>query len=54
MYHVPGAISAVSLLTHLAAAVEVKPGMPKNRLTRRTISGNVGPRLADRSEGPVK
>lgn len=31
MYHAEGAISAVSLLMHLAAAVEVKPGMPKNR-----------------------
>jgi len=31
MYHAQGAISAVSLLMHLAAAVEVKPGMPKNR-----------------------
>jgi ADP-heptose:LPS heptosyltransferase len=31
MYHAQGAISAVSLLMHLAAAVETKPGMPKNR-----------------------
>ena len=31
MYHAEGAISAVSLLMHLAAAVEVKPGMPQNR-----------------------
>ncbi len=31
MYHAQGALSAVSLLMHLAAAVEVKPGMPKNR-----------------------
>ncbi len=31
MYHAQGAISAVSLLMHLAAAVEVKPGMPKSR-----------------------
>ncbi len=31
MYHAEGAISAVSLLMHLAAAVEVKPGMPLNR-----------------------
>jgi ADP-heptose:LPS heptosyltransferase len=31
MYHAQGAISAVSLLMHLAAAVEVKPGMPRNR-----------------------
>jgi ADP-heptose:LPS heptosyltransferase len=31
MYHAEGAISAVSLLMHLAAAVEVKPGRPKNR-----------------------
>jgi ADP-heptose:LPS heptosyltransferase len=31
MYHADGAISAVSLLMHLAAAVEVKPGMPQNR-----------------------
>ncbi len=31
MYHAQGAISAVSLLMHLAAAVEVPPGMPKNR-----------------------
>lgn len=31
VYHAQGAISAVSFLMHLAAAVEVKPGMPKNR-----------------------
>jgi hypothetical protein len=31
MYHAQGAVSAVSLLMHLAAAVEVKPGMPRNR-----------------------
>jgi ADP-heptose:LPS heptosyltransferase len=31
MFHAQGAISAVSLLMHLAAAVEVKPGMPLNR-----------------------
>ena len=31
MYHAQGAVSAVSLLMHLAAAVDVKPGMPKNR-----------------------
>jgi hypothetical protein len=31
MYHAQGAISAISLLMHLAAAVEMKPGMPKNR-----------------------
>ena len=31
MYHAQGAVSAVSLLMHLAAAVEVKPGMPLNR-----------------------
>jgi ADP-heptose:LPS heptosyltransferase len=31
MYHAEGAISAVSLLMHLAATVEVKPGMPQNR-----------------------
>lgn len=31
MYHAQGVISAVSFLMHLAAAVEVKPGMPKNR-----------------------
>ncbi len=31
MYHAQGSISAVSLLMHLAAAVEVKPGMPLNR-----------------------
>jgi hypothetical protein len=31
MYHAQGAISAVSFLMHLAAAVEVKPGMPLNR-----------------------
>gem|GEM_PF-3116124 len=31
MYHAQGALSAVSLLMHLAAAVEVKPSMPKNR-----------------------
>jgi ADP-heptose:LPS heptosyltransferase len=31
VYHAQGAISPISLLMHLAAAVEVKPGMPKNR-----------------------
>ena len=31
MYHAQGVLSPVSLLMHLAAAVEVKPGMPKNR-----------------------
>ncbi len=31
MYHAQGAISAVSLLMHLAAAVESKPGAPRNR-----------------------
>jgi len=31
MYHAQGAVSAISLLMHLAAAVEVKPGMPRNR-----------------------
>lgn len=31
MYYAEGVISAVSLLMHLAAAVEVKPGMPKHR-----------------------
>jgi len=31
MHHAEGAVSAVSLLMHLAAAVEVKPGMPQNR-----------------------
>jgi ADP-heptose:LPS heptosyltransferase len=31
MYHAEGAISAVSLLMHLTAAVEMKPGMPQNR-----------------------
>jgi ADP-heptose:LPS heptosyltransferase len=31
MYHAQGAISAVSLLMHLAAAVETPAGMPRNR-----------------------
>jgi ADP-heptose:LPS heptosyltransferase len=31
MYHAQGALSPVSLLMHLAAAVETSPGMPKNR-----------------------
>ena len=31
MYHAHGTVSAVSLLMHLAAAVEVKQGMPINR-----------------------
>jgi len=31
MYHAQGAVSGVSLLMHLASAVEVKPGMPLNR-----------------------
>ena len=31
MYHAQGAVSAVSLLMHLAAAVETAPGMPRNR-----------------------
>ncbi len=31
MYHAQGVVSAVSLLMHLAAAVETPPGMPRNR-----------------------
>lgn len=31
MYHAQGALSSVSLLMHLAAAVETAPGLPKNR-----------------------
>ncbi|HEX2722800.1 MAG TPA: hypothetical protein VHM24_07775, partial [Gemmatimonadaceae bacterium] len=31
VYHSQGVVSPVSLLMHLAAAVEVKPGMPQNR-----------------------
>lgn len=31
VYHADGVLSAVSLLMHLAAAVDVKAGMPKNR-----------------------
>jgi ADP-heptose:LPS heptosyltransferase len=31
MHHAQGAVSAVSLLMHLAAAVETPPGMPQNR-----------------------
>ena len=31
VYHAQGILSPVSLLMHLAAAVETKPGMPKNR-----------------------
>jgi ADP-heptose:LPS heptosyltransferase len=31
MHHAEGAISGVSLLMHLAAAVETRPGMPQNR-----------------------
>ncbi len=31
VYHAQGCLSAVSLLMHLAAAVEVRPGMAKNR-----------------------
>jgi ADP-heptose:LPS heptosyltransferase len=31
MYHAQGVISAVSLLMHLAAAIEVRPGMPRRR-----------------------
>lgn len=31
VYHADGALCAVSLLMHLSAAVEVRPGMPKNR-----------------------
>lgn len=31
MYHAQGAVSAVSLLMHLAAAVEVRPGGPRTR-----------------------
>jgi ADP-heptose:LPS heptosyltransferase len=31
MHHAEGAVSAVSLLMHLAAAVPTKPGMPLNR-----------------------
>ncbi len=31
MYHAQGALSAISLLMHLAAAVEAAPGLPKSR-----------------------
>ncbi len=31
MHHAEGAVAAVSLLMHLAAAVDDRPGMPKNR-----------------------
>ncbi len=31
MYHAQGALTSVSLPMHLAAAIETKPGMPKNR-----------------------
>ncbi len=31
MYHAQGAVSAVSLLMHLAAAVEAAPGLPRSR-----------------------
>jgi ADP-heptose:LPS heptosyltransferase len=31
VYHAQGVLGPVSLLMHLAAAVEMKPGMPKNR-----------------------
>jgi len=31
MYHAQGVLSPVTMLMHLAAAVEAKPGMPKNR-----------------------
>ena len=31
VYHAQGVLSPVTLLMHLAAAVEVRPGMPKNR-----------------------
>ncbi len=31
MYHAQGVVTPISLPMHLAAAVEVKPGMPKNR-----------------------
>jgi hypothetical protein len=31
VYHAQGVISPISLLMHLAAAVETKPGLPKNR-----------------------
>lgn len=31
VYHAQGVVCGVSLLMHLAAAVETKPGMPKNR-----------------------
>jgi ADP-heptose:LPS heptosyltransferase len=31
VYHAQGVVGPVSLLMHLAAAVELKPGMPKNR-----------------------
>jgi ADP-heptose:LPS heptosyltransferase len=31
MYHAEGALSPISFLMHLAAAVETRPGMPQNR-----------------------
>lgn len=46
MYHCQGVISAVSFLMHLAAAVEVKPGMPKNRPCLVVAGGREPPQWA--------
>ena len=45
MYHAQGAVSAVSLLMHPAAAVEVKPGMPKNRPCEVIAGGREPPHI---------
>lgn len=46
VYHSQGVLSAVSLLMHLAAAVETAPGMPKNRPCVVVAGGREPPQWA--------
>lgn len=47
MYHAHGALSSVSLLMHLAAAVETRPGMPRNRACVVVAGGREPPQWVE-------
>jgi len=49
VYHAQGAVSAVSLLMHLSAAVEVRPGGLKNRPCVVVAGGREPPHYAQRT-----
>ena len=53
MYHAQGVICAVSFLMHLAAAVEVKPGMPQNRPCVVVAGGREPPHWTAYPASPV-